>query len=252
MARALSSEVSWRILDLLMADQSGVPEISRALDTQPEAVELHLEKLLEAGIVAAQEKTLPSGEVTLVYRLTGVGRSVGFPPRNYLFMSEALINSLRSSLGEDGARVTLRDMGIHIGENAAQALLSRTKPTKWDPATYAEHFVNGLMREMGFYPMLVRVGRDRVVYQERNCLFQDLAVKSPGLVCDILDEAVHEGFDKSLGGMKSIRLKCKGHGDPVCEFRVQWGASPRGRGARSKSEARKMRRNAPGVRAPAN
>ena len=223
-AKALSSEISWKILDLLMARELGEQEISNSLHIRIQVVKSHLNKLVQAGIVTAHEKTLRSGKVSRDFRLTGVGRSVGFPPRDYLLLSEALINSLRTSLGEDGARKLLGDMGNHIGENFAEMLIVRTKLAKWDPTTYAEIYVKGSLAEMGFYPKLVEAGRNHVVYEESNCLFQDLAVKYPGLVCDVLDEAVHEGIDRKLGASKTTRLKCRGHGDPVCRYRTDFRA----------------------------
>ncbi len=236
-AKALSSDISWKILDLLMANELGEPEISKSLSIQRSLVKPYMVKLVQSGMVTEQEKVLRSGKVVRNYRISAKSKSIGYPPRNYLYLSEALINSLRRSLGEDGARMLLRDMGIRIGGDVAQALVSRAKLTKWDPGTYAQHFVKGFLAEMGFHPKVVRVGRNQVVYQERNCLFEDLAVKYPGLVCDVLDEAVHEGIDR-LGGMKTIRLKCKGHGDPICEYRVRWLVSVRGGKAKPKAGSR--------------
>jgi predicted ArsR family transcriptional regulator len=236
-AKALSSDVSWKILDLLTAKELEEREISRSLGIPARLVRLHIANLVQVGIATEQERTLHSGRVVRTYRISGTAKSAGFPPRNYLYLSEALMNSLRSSLGEDGARMLLRDMGVHIGEDVAQTLVSRTKLKTSDPSTYAQHFVNGFLAESGFQPKVVRVGRNHVVYQQRNCLFEDLAVKYPGLVCDALDEAVHQGIDR-LGGTKTIRLKCKGHGDPVCEYRVQWQASAREPKTKQKANAR--------------
>ena len=222
-ARALSSQISWDILRLLTGNELADSEISRSLGIRTSLTKVHLEKLVEAGIVVVQEKAAPSRDrVTRIYRLTGTEKSVGFPPRNYMYLSESLINTLRVSLGEESARMLLRDMGIRMGENFGQGLISRTSSTKWDPSTYAEHFVKGLLGEMGFYAKVVSVGKYQITYEERNCLFEDLAVKYPGLICDILDIAVHEGIDKALGGMKTTRLACKGHQDSACRYRVDW------------------------------
>jgi predicted ArsR family transcriptional regulator len=239
-AEALSSDVSWKILDLLMVKELGEREISRSLRIPTRLVRLYIAKLVQVGIATEQERTLRSGRVLRSYRVSGTAKSIGFPPRNYLYLSEALINGLRSSLGPDGARVLLRDVGIRIGEDVGHTLDSRTKLATKDPSTYAQHFVNGFLTEIGFQPKVVRVGRDHVVYQERNCLFEDLAVKCPGLVCDALDEAVHEGIDR-LGGTKTTRLKCRGHGDPVCEYRVQWLASARKPKPKQKANTRQDR-----------
>lgn len=226
-AKALSSELGWRIIELLVVEDRTESEIRRSLDVRVPVVKLHLTRLLEAGIVVARERTLPSGRTVSIYSLTKTERSVGFPPRKYLELSEALINGIRKSIGEDGAKMLLRDIGLQIGEDVTHMLNSRVKAVEPGPESYAQHFVNGILEQMETRPRVVRVGRHEVIYEKRNCPFEDLAMKYPGLVCDILDEAVHESVDKKLGATKTVRLKCKGHGDSVCRYRVEWRAAAR-------------------------
>jgi predicted ArsR family transcriptional regulator len=231
-ARALSHELSWKILELLEHSELSVAEIRKALRVPTVSLKAQLDRLIEAGIVSVQNQLATSRKSTRTYRLTRSAKSVGYPPRNYMYLSEAMINSLRDSLGEDGARVVLKDIGTRIGEGAARSLVSRTGLTKWDPATYSKHFVAGLLVDMGFQPDIAKLEREALIYKERNCLFEDLAVKYPGLVCDVLDKAVHEGIDK-MAGTQTTRLRCKGHGDPVCEYSVKWSGSGHKRESRS-------------------
>jgi predicted ArsR family transcriptional regulator len=220
-ARALSDELTWKILDSLIGKKMSAKQIQKSLHAPASSVSRSLEKLIEAGMITAGDSAPSSRKNARTYALTGVAKNVGFPPRNYLYLSESIINSLRESLGEDGARTLLRDIGIRLGENVGRTLASRTKSTKWAPSTYANLLVSSFLGEMGFKPEVVKVGRESVLYQEQNCLFEDLAIKYPGLVCDVLDEAVHEGVDK-MSNTQTSRLKCKGHGDPVCEYLVKW------------------------------
>lgn len=219
-ASALSDELSWRVLELLTGKELTAREIQSSLGTPATSIKANLQKLVDAGIVSGRSLT-SRGRKVYTYRLTGTSKAIGFPPRNYFYLSEAVINSLRGSLGESGARMVLRDMGIRMGEGVAQSFISRMKPAEWNPRTYASHFVNGFLAEMGFHPKVVKIDKDRLIYQEHNCLFEDLAKKYPGVICDVLDEAVHEGVDK-LANTKTIRLKCKGHGDPFCQYSVTW------------------------------
>jgi predicted ArsR family transcriptional regulator len=225
-AKALSHELSWKILNLLTSNELSLTEIRTSLQVPAASIRAQLEKLVDAGMVSVQDRTLAPRRTVSTYRLTRVAKNVGFPPRDYLYLSESMINSLRDSLGEDGARMLLQDIGIRIGESAAQSLVSRTGLTKWDPPTYSQHFVVGFLGDLGFQPEVVKLERRCLVYHEHNCLFEDLAVKYPGLVCDVLDRAVHEGIDK-MAGTKTTRLKCRGHGDPVCEYSVRWSTSKR-------------------------
>jgi predicted ArsR family transcriptional regulator len=225
-ARALSYELNWKILNLLVGSELSVTEIRKRLQVPSASVRAGLKELIDAGMVTFQNKMLASRDRVRTYSLTGIARSVGFPPRNYLYLSESMINSLRASLGEEGARMLLQDIGTRIGESAVQSLISRTGLTRWDPVTYSKHFVGGLLAEMGFNPKIVKLEKKCLVYCEHNCLFEDLATKYPGFVCDVLDIAVHEGIDRRAG-TRTTRLRCKGHGDRVCEYSVKWGVETR-------------------------
>jgi predicted ArsR family transcriptional regulator len=220
-ARALSHELSWKILALLERGELSLPEIRKALRVPTATVKVQLDRLCEAGIVGVEKQPNASHRNVSIYRLTRAAKSVGYPPRNYMYLSEGMINSLRDSLGEDGARVLLKDIGTRIGEGAVRSLVSRTGLTRWDPPSYAEHFVSGLLAEMGFQPHVVKLEKERLIYDEHNCLFEDLAAKYPGLVCDVLDTAVHEGIDK-IARTQTTRTRCRGHGDSVCEYSVKW------------------------------
>jgi predicted ArsR family transcriptional regulator len=220
-ARALSDELSWKILGLLERGELSLAEIRKALRIPTASLRVQLDGLIGAGIVGVRKQLSASRKNVPIYRLTRAAKSVGYPPRNYMYLSEGMINSLRDSLGEDGARVLLNDIGTRIGEGAARSLVSRTGLTKWDPSTYAKQFVSGLLADLGFQPDVVKLERERVIYNERNCLFEDLAVKYPGLVCDVLDKAVHNGIDK-MAGTQTTRIRCKGHGDSVCQYSVKW------------------------------
>lgn len=232
-AKALSDEVSWKILELLTGKELTLREIQGSLGIPAVSIKANMQKLADAEIVSCKRFTSRDRRV-YKYRLAGTSKSVGFPPRNYFYLSEAVINSMRGSLGENGARVVLRDMGIRMGESVAQTFASRTKATEWNPRTYATEFVNGFLAEMGFQPKVVKLGKNRLIYQERNCLFEELAKKHPGIICDVLDEAVHEGVDK-LADTKTTRLKCKGHGDPYCQYSVTWLKHADARKTRKKS-----------------
>lgn len=222
MAKALSSEISWKILEILMRKELEEKEIISHVGFPPALVKLHLRKLIESGILVAKEKTLPNGKETTLYGLASTHKSIEVPPRNYLFLCDALINYLTVSLGDDAAKTVLRDMGIRIVEDIGHSLRSKTSFTEWAPRNYADVVIKGLLVDMQTYPKVIKVEEDRVIYQQKNCPFEELSVKYPTLMCDVLDEAVHEGLDKKLGGMKTVRLKCRAHGDPVCKFHVNW------------------------------
>ncbi|MDG6905636.1 MAG: hypothetical protein JRN20_07625 [Nitrososphaerota archaeon] len=217
-AKALSSALSWKILDLLIDKNLGEHEIAKSLGTSLKIAKEKLAVLEMSGLVVCKE---PSPGSTPTYMLTRNARSVGFPPRGYQTLTESIIAKLVDSMGQEGARMILRDIGIRIGEELGRSLLSMSSSTKWTPDEYASRFVNKFLSDSGLYPHVRSVGKHDLIYEQSNCLFQELADKMPGLICDTLDEAVHEGIDSILG-VRTERVQCKGHGDEKCVFCVKW------------------------------
>ena len=221
LAKALSSNLSWKILDLLMHESMQEDKtIAKSLGVPLRIARGQLGRLVEAGLVAVREKTSSRSKASLYY-LSGEAKFLQYPPRGYQHLSEALITNLVESLGQNGARMILKDIGTRIGEDIGRNLISIASSTVWDPQMYADLYVNRFLRQMGTYPALRNIEEGKLVYEQSNCLFQELADKMPGLICDILDEAVHEGVDKALG-VTTSRSACKGHGDPSCVFCVTW------------------------------
>ena len=219
LARAFSSEDRWKVLDLLMTGDLSESQIRRALGLNAPSLRGHLEELVNARLVEVHRRKLPSGREEAVYRIARSAQSLVFPPRKYEGLSEALIEGLISSLGEESARLVIRDIGLKLGERVGHSLLANTASTELSMDGYAELVVGGLLRSQGAYPRVVSRKGSELVYEQYNCQFQELAAKMPGLMCDVMDEAVHEGLDRALK-VKTTRLTCMGHGDVGCRFRV--------------------------------
>jgi predicted ArsR family transcriptional regulator len=219
LAKALSSEESWKILNLLVAKPLSGPQISRALGISARSAKAHLTELMNAHLLEAAQRELSSGKEDVVYKIASAARTLVFPPRNYEYLSEAIISGLVSSLGEKSARLVLRDIGLKLGEQMGHSLLANTDSTALTMKEYGELVVKHLLASERTYPRIVSQKDSELVYEQLNCPFQELADKMPGLVCDVLDESIHDGLDKALN-VKSIRLGCKAHGDTTCRFRV--------------------------------
>lgn len=226
-ARALSPDLAWKVLDSLIDKDLTPSEIGEPLGVQARILAPHLSRLVKAGIVVARKQKLRSGKEVLRYGITKTQKSVGFPPRRYFELSASLIDGIRRSIGEDGARMILRDIGLRIGGDIVQSMSSKFNVVRWNPRAYSEYFVNGVLAQMETHPRILGVGKAKILYEQLNCPFQELAARNPVLICDVLDEAVHKGVDSNLGASNTTRLKCKGHGDHTCRYLVQWRAGRR-------------------------
>lgn len=222
LARALSSEERWKILDLLVTNPLSVSQISNALGISVRSARAHLAELANVHLVEVTQRKRGSGKEVTVYRIAPSARTLGFPPRNYEFLSEALITGLISSLGEKSARLVIKDIGLKLGEQMGHSLLNDSDSTAFTMKEYGDLVIKGFLASQSAYPQILSQNTSEIVYEQFNCPFQELAARMPKMVCDVLDGAVHEGLDRALG-VKTTRISCKGHGEEGCRFRV---ASP--------------------------
>lgn len=222
-SRLFSSAERLRILEVISREPRNVRDIAKEIGLQPTAIRFHLRILEQLGLVETKVQRGRVGRPTTLYRFTGKRVEFDFPRRKYFVLAEALVTGIQRHLGEDKAKRVLRAIGLDVGSLIASDLTERRGVKNWTPKHFANFFVEGLLGEYGTQPEVVKVTAKRVVYREYNCIFQDLAVKYPKLVCDVLDEAFHDGLRRQMSpSMKSSRLRCMGHGDPYCEYAVRW------------------------------
>ena len=71
---------------------------------------------------------------------------------------------------------------------------------------------------MGAEPEIIERNDKRIVYRLHNCLFFEMALRMPELMCDTVHESFHEGLVTTMGGeMKINQLTCMSRGDLYCE-----------------------------------
>lgn len=222
--RTLSSKSRLDILRLLYRKPLSVEEISEKLSLQPITIRHHLQSLVESGFIEAYEERAGSvGRPKIFYKIVREPPLVGYPKRRYMVLSNFIINTLRYTLGENQAKKVLRKAGLEMGENTTKRLESEHEIRDWNSKTYERFFVNGYLEETGAEPEVVQVSDNKVVYRLHNCLFFELSVKMPEIMCDTLHESFHEGLTKAMGkDIKITRGTCMSKGDQYCEHTCEW------------------------------
>jgi len=222
--RALSSKSRLDILKLLYRKPMSVEEIAVQLGLQPITIRHHLQSLEEAGFIQAyEERAGVVGRPKIYYKIVKEPPLVSFPKRRYLMLSSFLINTLQFVLGANRAKKILRKTGLDMGENTARRLESEHEIREWSPKTYEQFFVRGYLEDVGAEPEIVEVSDKKIVYRLHNCLFFEISVKMPEMMCDVLHESFHEGLVKAMGmKMKINRHTCMSKGDPYCEHSCEW------------------------------
>lgn len=222
--QALSSNSRLGILKLLYKKPLSVEEIAKSLGLQPITVRHHLQSLEENRFIESQEERGGSvGRPKVYYKIVKTPAIISFPRRHYLTLSNYLINTLRQAVGAKNAKKLLERVGKAMGEEAIKELPSEKKVEKWSPKEYQEFFIKKYLEETGAEPEIIEATDKKVVYRLHNCLFFELAIKMPEVMCDILHESFYEGVANAMGkDMKVSRVTCMGKGDAYCEHVCEW------------------------------
>jgi predicted ArsR family transcriptional regulator len=217
--RALSSKSRLDILKLLYRKPMSVEEIADKLGLQPITIRHHLQSLVESGFIEAVEERAGSvGRPKIYYKMVREPPLVSYPKRRYLMLSTFVVNTLRFMLGEAQAKKVLRKAGLDMGENTTKRLESEHEIRNWSMKIYEQFFVKDYLEKMGSEPEIIEVSDKKIVYRLHNCLFFEMAIKMPEIMCDVLHESFHEGLIRAMGmDMKINRLTCMSKGDPYCE-----------------------------------
>ncbi len=226
---ALSSTSRLEILKLLYKKPMGIEEIARLVNLRPITVRHHLQSLEDTGFIESYEKREGTvGRPRAYYRIAKESTIVGYPKRRYLTLSNFMIRTLQLLIGSKRANELLRGVGKNMGESVIREIESRHDIKEWSPETFRNFFIKGYLEEAGAEPEIVETSKNLIMYRVHNCLFQELAVKMPETMCDVLHNAFHEGVTGAMDGKAKItRLTCKGHGDAYCEHNCKWHAVSR-------------------------
>jgi predicted ArsR family transcriptional regulator len=222
--RALSSRSRQDILRLLYRNSLSVEQIAQKLGLQPITIRHHLQSLVESGFVETIEERAGSvGRPKIYYKLVKEPPLVSYPRRGYLMLNNFLVSTLRSSFGENQARKLLRKVGLDMGDNTAKRLGMEYEVRDWTPKAFEQFFVRDYLENMGTEPEIVEVSDKKIVYRLHNCLFFEMAVKTPEIICDVLHESFHEGLAKTMNkDIKITHQACMAKDKPYCELSVEW------------------------------
>ncbi|OHE56360.1 MAG: hypothetical protein A3K61_06420 [Thaumarchaeota archaeon RBG_16_49_8] len=218
--KALSSKRRLEILRVLSNEPMSIKEIADTLSLNSVAIRHHIKILMRSDLVEeVGEKRLRFGRPTTLYGTRQVPQSLGYPRRKYDTLSEILIQALIQNLPTSKTAKVLKNLGYQYGASLINDLSLHRGIRKWDMYSLKQHFVDEYLKEEGSQPEVVKVDGEEMVYRIHNCVFSEISRKYPEIICNGLDLGVREGIlERSLGFSEQMRSKCKGHGDPYCEF----------------------------------
>jgi predicted ArsR family transcriptional regulator len=221
--KALSSRSRLQILDLLSRRPMSVEELSHEVSLKAITVRHHLNMLKRIGLVEEfGEERRKIGRPVVRYQATLKPVSIQYPTRQYELLSEVLMQALIEALGREKARDALKKVGRSLGERLAREITQQKGVTRWNIETVKKYIVEEHLSELGAIPEIIGHDSRKVEFRMHNCIFRELAVKYPDLVCENLDEGLMETLlGGTVGRAHAEQTKCVAHRDRFCQYVIR-------------------------------
>lgn len=222
--QTLSSKSRLDILKLVYKKEQSIEQIAEALNLQPITIRHHLKSLEEAGLIEKYDEHQGlAGRPKTLYRIVKKTKIVGYPKRRYLTLSSFLITTLEYAAGAKNAKRILSRVGKAMGKDVTKDLERHNEIKEWSTKEYVQFFIKEYLEESGAEPEIVEATDKKIVYRLHNCLFFELALKMPDLMCDVIHEKFHDGVHEAMAiNVKTSRVTCMGKGDEYCEHICEW------------------------------
>jgi predicted ArsR family transcriptional regulator len=167
-------------------------EAAAAVGISRKLAAFHLDKLVDAGLLrtgSARPAGLPRpGRAAKTYQPSGTEVQLSIPPRRLGVLAEILLDAVAAGNPHADPRGTAFAAAREHGRMFGAAVRRQTRPGRLGAERALTRALNFLDR-FGFEP--VRAAPGLVLL--RNCPYQPLAAREPGLVCGI-NQAFLAGF----------------------------------------------------------
>jgi predicted ArsR family transcriptional regulator len=158
-------------------------ELAERLGLHPNGIRLHLERMLDAGLVERRRERIARGRPRDTWAIAPDAQPGGDPPTGYAALARWLLRALVNN----GARV--RDVEA-TGRQIGRTMIAENDPER---GLTGEQRVFDALASLGFAPERERLDRDRLVYRLCNCPYREAVHERQALVCGL-----HRGLTRGL------------------------------------------------------
>jgi predicted ArsR family transcriptional regulator len=158
-------------------------ELADQLGLHPNGVRLHLERLLDAGLIERRRERIARGRPRDTWTISPDAQPGGDPPSGYAALARWLLRALASNgAGVREVEATGREIGrqmiAELGPGSGRA---------------HEQRLFDALAALGFAPEREPLDRDRLVYRLWNCPYREAVHERQSLVCGL-----HRGITRGL------------------------------------------------------
>lgn len=225
LANVIGDETRYAIYRHLLADQRDrftVQQVADAFSIHPNVARMHLEKLVDAGLLeAGLKRSGPAGgRPARSYSLADRAVGFHFPPRDFRLLAQISLQALNST-GEVGAQA-LAATAREYGASAARRHLARrgldpsSSPTDSLIAGFRE-----LVEGQNLHPVTLE-DQQGLTLSIRYCIFKEAALECPDLVCGLHRSLLHGAIEAFFGPVPVKEEGCMAGGSDACSYFIHF------------------------------
>jgi predicted ArsR family transcriptional regulator len=214
---ALAQPTRARLFGLLaeLRRPAGTEELANRLDLHPNGIRVHLERLLESGLVGRERTRQPRGRPRDMWMIAADARPGGEPPTGYADLGRWLARVLSTRKASARAAET-------TGRQIGRELVPGEHPS--EDAMYA------LLVALGFQPRREAKTEDGLTYRLCNCPYRDAVRQSPDVVCSLHRGITRGVLDVMAPTTKLVEFVPRDPDVAGCLIELRGGLAAEGRG----------------------
>lgn len=225
---ALSDPTRYGIYQTIV-EAAGEPftviQVADRFSLHPNVARMHLRKLVDVGLVRADtRKSKGGGRPARIYRLSDQAANLQFPPRDYRTLASLALQAVTAPNGDPVD--TLERAGAEFGREEGRRGLKRDDlDPKHSSLEQALASLNATLVLLGLFPRILRQADGHIDFEIRNCVYRELSIQFPGLVCRLHTAVLRGMLEEYLLGMELETKAPTSSDDTSCSFVVR--ISPR-------------------------
>lgn len=202
-----------------------VAEVSGQFNLHPNVARMHLQKLVDVGLVRADiRKSKGGGRPARTYHLSNQAAELQFPPRDYRSLAAMALQAISSPSQDPMGALELAGAALGREEGLRGLRRDDLDPTR---ATLDEvlESLRVTCERLGLFPRIESHENGRVDFEIKNCVYRELSAQFPGLVCRLHAAVLRGMLDEYLLGMELEAKPASSSDANACSFMVR--ISPR-------------------------
>ena len=198
--------------------------MAKTFGVRPVTIRHHLQLLQDAGLLETFEKRSGiAGRPKTYYKISKSIPFVGYPARHYMIFLDFLLDYLNQNMDKNRVIEIVRGLATKMGKETLEGATLSHNILRWTIGDFEEFVVKKTFEEFGTEPEIVEKSEKKIVFRLHNCIFSELSLKMPDLICDIFSIQFFASVGELMGsGVKVSHTSCIGHGDIYCEYVFEW------------------------------